>query len=173
MNTEDLRTLYAYNRWANERVCDAARQLETGGKVHPSRSSVRDTLVHILWGEWLWLQRWRGESPMIMFNPNDFPDVTAMEAGWDAVWREQQQFIERLTDQELRARVSYENLQGQRWEYTRGEMMQHVVNHSSYHRGQVALLLRQLGSVATATDFLMFLDETGLKSSEPGASGNT
>ena len=83
-----------------------------------------------------------------------------MKPRWYTVEREQAQFIERLTDADLRERVSYENLQGQRWEYTRGQMMQHVVNHSSYHRGQVAILLRQLGKIPNATDFLVFFDET-------------
>ena len=48
---------------------------------------------------------------------------------------------------------------GQRWEYALGHMMQHTANHSSYHRGQVVTLLRQLGKTPEATDFLVFLDE--------------
>ena len=55
--------------------------------------------------------------------------------------------------------MSYENLQGVRWEYSLAEMMQQLVNHSSYHRGQVAVLLRQLGQKPLPTDFLVFLDE--------------
>ena len=49
---------------------------------------------------------------------------------------------------------------GQRWEYALGHMMQHTANHSSYHRGQVVTLFRQLGKTPEATDFLVFLDET-------------
>ena len=121
---------------------------------------MRGTLVHILWGEWAWLQRWQGESPKQAFAPEDFLDVPALEARWQLVTREQQTFIERLADERLKGRVAYENLQGQRWEYSLGHMMQHVVNHSSYHRGQVVTLLRQLGKTPEATDFLVFLDET-------------
>lgn len=163
MNIEDIRTLYTYNRWANRRVCEAARLLEVRDFVRDlraSHSSVRGTLVHIMWGEWVWLQRWKRESPKQMFAADDFPSPVELEARWQTVEREQEQFIERLTDAELRELVSYENLQGQRWEYTRGQMMQHVVNHSSYHRGQVAILLRQLGKIPNATDFLVFFDET-------------
>jgi uncharacterized damage-inducible protein DinB len=162
MNIEDIRTLYAYNRWANHRVCRAVRLLDEREFVRDlraSHSSVRSTLVHIMWGEWLWTQRWRGESPKQAFDPTDFPSLPDVEARWDPVEREQEQFIEGLSDEHLQERVSYENLQGQRWKYTRGQMMQHVVNHSSYHRGQVAILLRQLGKTPNATDFLMFFDE--------------
>lgn len=81
------------------------------------------------------------------------------------MWRDQKEFVERLTDEDLRERVSYENQRGERWEYTRAHMMQHVVNHSSYHRGQIAVLLRQLGKGPIATDFLLFLDEAGRKGS--------
>jgi len=162
MRIEDVRNLYAYNRWANHRVCEAARSLDVPQFVQDLRasySSVKGTLVHILWGEWLWLQRWSGESPKQVFVPEEFPSLAELEVRWNTVEREQQEFIERLTDDGLRERVSYENLQGQRWTYTRAQMMQHVVNHSSYHRGQVAVLLRQLGKTPSATDFLLFLDE--------------
>jgi len=74
------------------------------------------------------------------------------------VENEQQAFLENLNDELLNTRVSYENLEGHRWEYSLAHMMQHVVNHSSYHRGQVAAFLRQLGQTPSATDLLVFLD---------------
>jgi uncharacterized damage-inducible protein DinB len=162
MDTEDTRTLYTYNRWANHRVVPAARLLAARDftrDLGASHGSVRGTLVHILWGEWLWLQRWRSDSPKQVFAPEQFPDVAALEAQWAIVERDQQIFIEGLTDERLNARVAYENLQGERWEYSLRHMMQHVVNHSSYHRGQVVTLLRQLGHTPPATDFLVFFDE--------------
>jgi uncharacterized damage-inducible protein DinB len=113
MTPEDVRTLYAYNRWANHRVCQAARPLSASEFVRDlraSHSSVRGTLVHIMWGEWLWLRRWKGESPKQVFAPEDFPSLAEVESRWCTVEREQAQFIERLTDVELRERVSYENL---------------------------------------------------------------
>lgn len=162
MDIEDIRTLYSYNRWANHHALDASSRLEVSDferDLGAGHSSIQGTMVHIMWGEWLWLQRWRGESPKRVFVPNDFPSLAELEAQWKAVERGQEQFIEDLKDEHLRERVSYENLQGQRWEYTRGQMMQHVVNHSSYHRGQVAALLRQLGKTPAPTDFLVFFDE--------------
>lgn len=46
------------------------------------------------------------------------------------------------------------------YEYALGELIQHLLNHSTYHRGQVALLLRQLGQSPPATDFRLFLTES-------------
>ena len=164
MTVPEIKTLYAYNRWANGRIVGAAQPLDSKDftrDLATSHRSVRGTLIHILWGEWLWLQRWRGESPKQIFDPEDFPDTAAIESRWRQVERQQDNFISGLDAERLDARVSYQNLQGQRWEYTLAHMMQHLANHSSYHRGQVVTLLRQLGQSAPATDFLVFFDERG------------
>jgi uncharacterized damage-inducible protein DinB len=164
MNTEDIRTLYAFNRWANHRSLADARALdsqELTRDLGASYPSVHATLVHILWAEWLWLRRWQGESPKQVFAPAELGDLSAIESRWEEVEREQESFIAQLTDERLVIRIGYENRQGERWEYSLGHMMQHVVNHSSYHRGQVVALLRQLGHLPQATDFLLFFDEGG------------
>ncbi len=69
------------------------------------------------------------------------------------------QFIEALTPQRLREELAYINLKGQRYSYPLWQQLVHVVNHSSYHRGQVTTLLRQLGDEAVSTDFLVYFDE--------------
>jgi uncharacterized damage-inducible protein DinB len=72
---------------------------------------------------------------------------------------EQRTFLEAVTDERLRTVVSYLNLQGQRWEYPLWRQMLHVVNHSTYHRGQLTTMLRQLGAQPAPTDLLVFDDE--------------
>jgi uncharacterized damage-inducible protein DinB len=123
-----------------------------------SHHSVRDTLVHILSGEWIWLRRWQGTSPKAMFNPADFPSVELLRAQWVEVERDQTDFILSVTDESLETVIAYINTKGEEWKYPLGQMMQHLVNHSSYHRGQVTTMLRQLGVGAVATDFLVFID---------------
>jgi len=164
VNSQDIRTTYAFNRWANHRVLSDASSLTKDDfirDVGTSHTSVQGTLVHILWAEWLWLRRWNGQSPKQVFAPADYAEVRALETEWKNVERDQQRFLAELTDEKLATQVAYENLQGQRWEYSLGHMMQHVVNHSSYHRGQVVTLLRQMGLVPRPTDLLVFFDETG------------
>jgi uncharacterized damage-inducible protein DinB len=162
MNAAEIRILYRYNRWANRRLLTAAQLLKWQDftkDLGVSHGSIRGTLVHILWGEWLWLRRWQCESPKRLFATEEFSDWAALESQWSAVEKDQNAFLENLTDELLIRRVSYENLEGVRWEYSLAEIMQHLANHSSYHRGQVAVLLRQLGQTPPATDFLVFLDE--------------
>ena len=119
------------------------------------------TLAHTLWSEWIWLQRWRGTSPKEVFGQGQFPNVDVIESRWTEVERDRQDFIAGLTEDHLLAAFSYENLKGERWEYPLVHAMQHVVNHSSYHRGQVVTLLRQLGQAPPATDFLLYFDGGG------------
>lgn len=168
MHVSRIHMLYQYNRWANSRVLDATERIPPAQftqEIVSSYRSVRDTLVHILSGEWIWLQRWQGRSPSTMFNSAEFPTLHAVRMKWAEVEREQQAFLETLTEGALERVIAYRNLAGEEWRYPLWQMLQHVVNHSSYHRGQVTTLLRQVGALPVATDFLVFIDAAG------GASG--
>ena len=157
-----IRQLYRYNRWANNRLLEAVAPLkaeEFTRNLGSSYPSLRDTLVHIVWAEWVWLQRWNGLSPRTPFQPLDFPDVNAVKTWWLEVEAGQLAFLDTVTPERLLAVVSYVNLKGQTWEYPLWRQMYHVVNHSTYHRGQVTTMLRQLGAQSVATDFLVFDDE--------------
>jgi uncharacterized damage-inducible protein DinB len=166
VNVEDVGILYAYDRWANHRVIEAVRPLDHERftrELGTSHGSIQGTLVHTMWSEWIWLQRWGGDSPKRVFAPDEFPDVGSIEAYWRNLERAQQEFITRLTNERLEERISYVNLQDEHWTYSLAHMMQHVVNHSSYHRGQVITLLRQVGRTPPSTDFLLYFDETGAR----------
>ena len=162
MDTHEIQTLFTFNNWANHRILAAVSGLETSDfsrDLQTSYRSVHGTLVHIFWAEWLWLQRWQGESPKRVFASEEFPDAAAIEAAWTNLECDRQAFLNNLSDERLKTRISYENLRGQRYEYSLAHMMQHLLNHSTYHRGQIVTLLRQLGRTPPATDFLVFLDE--------------
>jgi uncharacterized damage-inducible protein DinB len=86
--------------------------------------------------------------------------LTAIEEGQKSV-------LDALTPERLGSKVTYVNFAGQTCTYTFGEAMVHLVNHGTYHRGQVATLLRQLGKKPLSTDYLLYLDGSG------GAPGST
>jgi uncharacterized damage-inducible protein DinB len=169
VNVNDIRTLFAYNHWGNRRLLAAARPLadeDFTRDLRSSHASVQGTLVHIIGGHWVWLQLWRGEpSKQIVarcdavWDPANFPDVPSLEAAHAALERDQNAFIESLSDERVTARTAFENFQGKQWEFSLGDQMQHVVNHSTYHRGQVVTLLRQLGQTPPGTDYTTFLLE--------------
>lgn len=159
MNTDTVRTLIAYDRWANHRLLAAACLLATedfNRDLRASFGSIKGTLVHVLEGTWVWLRRWRGEDAVPVRAPNDFADAAALASSWATLDQQQQAFALELTDLRLEAPLTIRGHQ-----YSLVQLIQHQLNHSTYHRGQVALLLRQLGHTPPATDYRVFLIEAG------------
>ena len=161
MNKQDVEYLYDFNRWANARVLDAVSKLtpeQFARDLQSSHRSVRDTLVHILAAEWIWLERWKGVSPSALLNPTEFPTVESLAKRWATLEGDYAKFIKGITDESLAEVITYTNTKGEEWAYPLGQMLQHVMNHSSYHRGQVATMLRQLGAEVNPVDLLVFMD---------------
>src|SRR5215467_7664958 len=161
MNLKEIRTLYDYTAWANGRVFDAASTLsdeQINRDLSTSHGSVKGTLTHIVAGEWIWLMRCQGTSPKALLDPADFPNLNSLRVKLALVEQERKKYFDALSDESLPQLISYLNLAGQRWEYRLDHILQHVANHSSYHRRQVITLLRQLGAAAIQTDYLAFFD---------------
>src|ERR1700683_3560385 len=169
MTKDEIQLLYEYDRWANNRVLQAASTLtaeqftrDLGG----SFPAVRDTLVHIVGSEWGWLTIWSEPAPTsafvtdlwsrldALFSPNSFPDLAAVQLKWAEVEPEQVDFVNRVTNESLASMLPVGTTA-----ISLGHLMQHLTNHSTYHRGQVALMMRQLAAEPLATDFAMFLME--------------
>jgi uncharacterized damage-inducible protein DinB len=166
---DTLRELYDYNYWARDRQLGACAALTEEQFLRPmgnSFSSVRDTLAHLVAVEWIWHQRWCGKSP----NQDDaqqyaaatFPNLAAVRNRWRTVEGNVRAYLAGLDEEALQRRLSYLNTKGERWTYPLGQTMFHVVNHQTYHRGQITTLLRQLGASALEIDYLVAVDG-GLK----------
>ncbi|HJQ22944.1 MAG TPA: DinB family protein [Blastocatellia bacterium] len=161
MNKQDIATLFDYNRWANAQMLDTVARLtpeQLRRDLATSHHSVHETLTHILAAEWIWLMRCRGVSPKALLDPNDFADLDALKRRWAEVEQGQQELIDELSDERLDGLIAYTNTRGEHWEYPLGQILQHVFNHSTYHRGQVTAMLRQLGAEVVMTDFLVYMD---------------
>ena len=169
MTKEDIQLLYEYDRWANRRALQQASSLapeqfmrDLGG----SFPSIRHTLLHILGGEWIWLQYWKLSRPNIavlsdlrtrrdaLFNSEAFPNPDALRPKWMEVEAEMADFVHALAPEALDRVLPVRGTQ-----LKLAHILQHVANHSTYHRGQLALMLRQLGAVPLPTDFHVFLAE--------------
>lgn len=161
MDVERIRALFEFNRWANGQLLAAVSALgpeDWTRDLKNSFPSVRDTLAHIMWAEWIWLRRWKGTSPKLVLDPAEFATVTVLWTKWSEVEREQADFVAGLTEESLSTVIEYVNTRGESFSYPLWQMLQHVVNHSTYHRGQITMMLRQLGATPVATDFLVFYD---------------
>jgi uncharacterized damage-inducible protein DinB len=158
----EIQDLYAFNRWANARMRAAVAPLtseEFTRDLKNSFPSVRDTLVHVMGAEWVWLTRWMGNSPTAM--PAEWRDYTLdqINTEWAALEAAQKAFVDNLTDAELDRMVAYRNFAGQSHTNELWQLLRHMVNHSTYHRGQITTMLRQLGHPATPTDMVAYFRE--------------
>jgi len=181
MDVNDIRTLYAYNRWANQRMFDELEKLseqQLTARHESSFPSIWESAFHIVGAEWIWLNRWKGVSPRASAeNPSMSPSVwdgltpsnaPRSEALRDlAVLRkfagdleqERQEFLSALTDESLNRDFHFTDMTGAPYSESLVQVMQHLVNHGSYHRGQVTTLLRQAGGHPVALDMIYFFRE--------------
>ena len=163
MTLQDLRTLLDFHYWARDRALDAASALtpeqltrDMGG----SFKSVRDTLVHLYSAEWAWYQRWQGLSLTAALPLDQFPDVASLRAAWIAHEAKMRGFLASLGEEGIARVFEYKTLNGQPGSSAFWQMLQHLVNHGSYHRGQLTTLLRQLGATpAKSMDLIAFYRE--------------
>jgi uncharacterized damage-inducible protein DinB len=167
MNLQDSRTLLDYHYWARDRVLDAAGALtaeQFTRDLGSSFGSVRDTLAHIYSAEWAWYSRWQGTSPTAMPPTDQFPDIASIRQPWTAHESKMRAFLESLGEPGIARVFDYRSFAGQPGSSMFWQMLQHVVNHARYHRGQVTTLLRQLGAApARSMDLIAFYREGGAK----------
>lgn len=159
---ETVRMLFEYTRWADARTADAVAKLapeQFTRDLGSSLKSVRDTVVHIASAQWIWLSRWKGTSPAAMWNPAEFPTAASIREKAQAVTEERMAFLAAQTEASLAQVVHYKNLKGEPTAFPLGQLMLHTVNHSTYHRGQVTTLIRQLGAQPVSTDLVLYFAE--------------
>ena len=163
MNLRDLQVLLAYHYWARDRLLDAVEALppeQFTRDLASSFKSVRDTLAHIYFAEWAWYSRWMGNSPTAALPAEMFPDVGTLRRAWNEHEHKVRAFVDGLGEDGLNRVIEYKLLNGRPGSSVVWHMVQHVVNHASYHRGQVTTMLRQLGAApAKSMDLIAFYRE--------------
>ena len=162
MSPEEMRHLYEYNAWANRRSLTAAVALTLEQFTKPMGSSfpsVRDTLGHIFGAEWIWLERFQGRSPSGLPDVAQYPDIATLGERWGEFEPRLLHFVRSLTQGDLDRVLEYKTLKFGVYSNPLWQSMQHVVNHGTYHRGQVTTLLRQLGAQPILTDLMHYYRE--------------
>lgn len=159
---DEVRELFAFNRWANRRLLDAAAALDDDALARDMGSSfpsVLTTLAHIVSADWIWLRRWAGQSPTAAPAEWSLTSLASIRERWDEVEAERSAVLAELDDEALQREVDYCNTAGSAFTSRMDEMLRHVVDHSTYHRGQVVTMLRQLGGTPPATGLIVFYRE--------------
>ena len=165
MNLQDIRHLLAYTEWANDLAMEAADELpdeDLHGDVGISHGSIFGTLTHMAGAEWIWLERWNGNSPAkaetwARWTPESCGDLATLNDRWQEVVFRRAQFISQLDEDRLAAELPFKLLSGDPSSLRLVDQMQHVANHATMHRGQIVGMVRQLGIDPPSTDLLFYL----------------
>lgn len=167
---EHLRTQHRYETWASARVIAALRSAEAlmGDAVGPGGGAAQHTVAlyrralgiaaHIQGARHEWLARLGRieRRPWTMFPDWPLDEIERDTLRLDALWTA---YLDELTDAALARRVEYTSLEGKRYFNTVAAICSHVFNHGSYHRGQLAMLVRQAGGEPARTDHIAFTRE--------------
>ncbi len=162
MTPEEIRVLYDYNSWADHRSVDACAALTADQFVKnlgSSFGSVRDTLAHIMHCEWIWLERFEGRSPSAFPAADLYGNLDSLRARWAQIERNLLAFVAGLKQADIDRIFEYKTMNYGVYKNPMGQSLQHLVNHGTYHRGQIATMLRQLGVKPAATDLIHFYRE--------------
>lgn len=149
MNLQDLQTMLDYHYWARDRMLDALEPLspeDYNRNLGSSFTSIRETATHVYAAEWAWYMRWRGESPTALLPADRFADVGELQRAWTELEAKVRAFVDALGDGGGARILEYRLLSGHSGASPVWQMVQHVVNHASYHRGQITTMLRQIGA---------------------------
>ena len=159
MNLADVRRLYAYTEWANAQIFAAADALsdeQYSRRIESSFPSISATLAHVISAEWIWLRRWKGESPQVAPDWAAGAPRPALHEKMREVEDERRELLDSLNEDALATIIAYRSIKGDPFAYPFADQLIHMANHSTYHRGQLTTMLRQVGAVPPATDWLVF-----------------
>ncbi len=163
MTLQDIRMLNAYNAWATNRIFESLEALpeeEIMRDMKSSHRSIHGTLTHLVGAEKMWLSRMLGTPDKATIKPTDVPTVADVKATWEQTGFALAKFLGSQSDKKLEDTFGFSTLTGEQFTYRYSEALQHVVNHSTFHRGQVVALMRQMGHTPPDTGLTIFIRET-------------
>jgi uncharacterized damage-inducible protein DinB len=162
VSADTLRLHLDYHAWASGRLLDATGQItpdELTRDFKTSDKNVLETLTHVFAADSIWLARVRGESPTTFLAPEDrHPGVLSQQ--WPAIQQRWKEWAAPLSDQDVQAKISYRDMKGNPWEQPLWQILLHVVNHGTHHRGQVSGFLRAMGHNPPPLDLIAFYRES-------------
>jgi uncharacterized damage-inducible protein DinB len=158
---DDYATLYAFDRWANARMLDACRKLTQEQYVAepvPGWTSVRSTVHHIAIVTDAWLRGLANEFDGTVPSEADLATVDDADRLLKRAYQRFEALLSTMTEARLNTPVTFAR---RNWSVTLPPwvVLRHIVNHTTYHRGQVASKLKRFGIQQAETDMVYFAKE--------------
>jgi uncharacterized damage-inducible protein DinB len=138
-----IKQAYDYTYWANQRYFAVAEGLSEE-QLHRTQGhswgDVHAILVHMMSSEWVWMQRWQGTFPKGHLDKTEYPTLALLKKRWGELETEMRAFIEAQTDASMQAPITYTNFRGETFHVPLWQMLAHIVNHETHHRGELAAI---------------------------------
>ena len=158
---DTLASMIEFNRWADERLLTACAELtdeQYAREIGGSFASIRATLAHHAGALWGWRSRFEGAEVKALPTAAEVPDVAAarrlVAESYETLVREAGRPAE-----ELNQTFTFRSVRGFMVTLPRWAALRHVVNHGTYHRGQIANMMRQVGAAPPSTDLMLWAME--------------
>ncbi|UVE18410.1 DinB family protein [Pseudomonas sp. LS44] len=155
-----LERLLAYNGWANRRLLASLRVLDEASYRAPCGlffGSLHGTLNHLAVADRLWLARVRGEpQPFTRLDAEAAGDLESLAEFLAAGLRAWQQWLSTQDDDSLAASLHYRSVSNGEQQRGLADIVSHLVNHGSHHRGQATAALTAMGQPAPELDYIYF-----------------
>src|SRR5262245_16358287 len=158
VSADVLRNHIDYTAWASRRLVEAASRLspeELTRDFQTADRSILDTLVHTFAADRIWFYRLAGGENPGFIADSDRP-TGGLQNDWPALHDRWKNWARGLTDARISAPVSYRDMAGNPWEQPLWQLILHVVNHGTHHRGQVSGFLRALGYPPPQLDLVRY-----------------
>jgi len=167
MTAQEARLHLRYSGWASRKLVEAATQLTPEQRTRAmgvSHESLQRTLGHIYFADSIWYTRTVDPSLPVP-NPKDLPSMETLSSEWPKLQQNWEAWADSRGDGDLDRNAQYKLLDGTPFETPVWQIVLHVVNHATLHRGQVVAMLRQLGAKPPATDLIFYYRELKAASS--------
>ncbi len=165
-----MRMSYGYDEWATAKIFEAAsgltaEQFDAQGPI--PHGSIRATLLHLLDVHRGYLTWWDGSLPAQeayarTFDMADYSDLASVRHAWHEVMEQTHAFVGDLTDEDMTRYYSTAAPDGSEFGFPLWQMMQHIINHSTQHRSEIAVLLTEAGCSPGDVDMVFYQMETSM-----------
>lgn len=158
VSADVLREHLRYTAWASQHLVRAVEHLPAEQLARDFQTSDRNilgTLAHVFAADRIWLSRVQGEAPTSFISETDY-NLHVLQIDWPPIYEKWNEWAAALTDDTARERISYRNLKGEPYVNTAWEIVLHLVNHGTHHRGQVSGFLRALGHAPPQLDLIYY-----------------